>query len=736
LIEVIDLLLDFEYVIYTTHKHHEEKERFRIVIPLNKKVDEIQYQALGRKIAESIDMNCFDDTTYDYARLMYFPSTSKDGEFKFEHKKGERLDVDFYLNQYEDYKDKTTWPTSSREHKIINLENKKQQNPLEKEGVIGAFCRAYNIHEAIEKYLNKIYLTTENTDRYTYINGTTSGGLVVYEDGLFAYSYHSSDPCKDKLCNAFDLVKNHYFKKLEEKEALVKMIELVSTDSKVLEILLKQSIENAKNDFNQEENEEIKEINEEVKIAIVNNISNVIEDTNNEFDSNNEDVSDTKTENKPDINWITKLQVNKKGKLLNTINNIVLILENDKKLKNKIALNEFSHHIAIIGKLPWESQKEVWSDSDDSNLRHYLETIYNIKSKDAVYDAITVVASKHSFHPIREYLNRVTWDGVERIETLFIDYLGAKDTYYTRQVSRKILAAAVNRVFEPGVKFDHMPVFVGKEGIGKSQILDKLGKDWYSDSINTVLGKEAYEQLQGAWIIEMAELSAVKKAETEAVKHFVSKREDIYRVAYGRRVEKFKRQCVFFGTTNEESFLKDKNGNRRFWPIKVGENPRKKIVGEDLTNYERDNIWAEAVILYKQKEGLELTGEAAKTALEKQKQHLEESPKEGMISEYLEMKLPKNWSKMDIPARRRYLNGDDFCEFEQATETRVKVCAMEVWVELFNGDPKQLTPINAREINDIIRRLPGWKSYDTGSGKMRFGSFYGPQKAFVREEDC
>ena len=699
LMDCIQICAYFKMLIYTTHKHSTEKERFRIVIPLNRNVNNLEYEALGRMVASIIGIDNFDDTTYDYSRLMYFPSTSKDGEFRFIDIEGDMLDVDYYLGKYEDYNDKSTWPVSSRSKKLINSMDKMPQNPLEKEGIIGAFCRVYNIHQAIDKYLSDVYLKCATSDRYTYVKGSTYGGLIVYEDGNFAYSHHSTDPCSEKLCNSFDLVKNHKFKDLEEEEKFKKMVELASKDTKVMESLGIESVKLAQKEFGVYE-----------------------------------EVNEVEKPTKEDNTWYTCLEVSPKGRLLSTINNIVIILENDRNLKNKIALNEFTHKITLKGNLPWRKlnyENETWSDSDDSALRHYLERVYKIKSKEAIFDAISVVSSKHSYHPIKTYLNSVTWDGTKRIETLFVDYLGASDSEYTREVAKKMLTAAVARVFEPGIKFDYMAVFVGKEGIGKSHLINLLGKEWYTDSINTVLGKEAYEQLQEAWIVEMAELSAVKKAETEAVKHFISKREDVYRVAYGRRVEKFKRQCVFFGTTNEETFLKDRNGNRRFWPIKVGDEKIKKSVFKDLTKIEIDNIWAEAVSYYKNGEKLILSNEISKVALSKQIEHLEDNPKEGMIREYLERLLPKDWDKMDIYARRRYLSEGDFSDLEGCVK-RDKVCAMEVWVELFNGDPKMLSPMHSREINDVLRKVEGWKSYDKGAGRLRFGKMYGQQKAFVR----
>lgn len=780
MIDFLEMSLDFECVIYTTHKHSSENERFRIVIPVSDNINDIQYEAISRMIAFEIGIDYFDDSTFESNRLMYFPSTSKDGEFRFIHIKDDILDVNTYLDKYENYKDKSTYPVSSRVNNIKDEQLKKQQNPLTKDGIIGAFCKTYNIHEVIDKYLKNIYTKTNDNSRYTYTGGSSYGGLVVYEDANFAYSHHSTDPCLNKLCNSFDLVKNHLFKNLSEEKALESMIEMASSDGDVVKTLGIESLKVAQEEFkidsddnirfetyclgNDEKSEENTGFKDSVTESKKQNETNfegeirknskvtLQSETNlknekgfeNQIDSKNEkgceneiDLDNiTNVEDESNL-WVTKLEVNKKGSYASTIDNIVIILSNDNNFKNKLALNEFSNQIIIKGNLPWrklKNKEEAWVDTDDSNLRHYIEKVYKIKSLQSIYDGLCVVSSKNSFHPIKDYLNSLKWDKVSRIETLFIDYLGAIDNIYTRAAARKILVAGVSRIFNPGVKFDNMVVFVGKQGIGKSHIVNLLGKSWYTDSINTVVGKEAYEQLQEAWLVEMAELSATKKAEVESVKHFISKREDMYRVAYGRRVQKFKRQCVFFGTTNEDEFLKDRTGNRRFWPIRVGVGKMKKDLFKELDDYEIDNIWAEAYELYKSGESLILSKEEAKEALKSQEHHLEVSPKEGMIREYLNKLLPSSWDKMDIYARRSYISGGDFSVEDKCDVRRSKVCAMEIWVELFGGDPKMLSPYNAREINDILRNIDEWKAYDKGDGKLRFGGLYGKQRAFVLDE--
>lgn len=710
MIEDIEKNCDFAMCIYTTHKHTKENPRFRIVIPLSYEVDPIEYEAIARKLAFNIGIDYFDDTTYSPSRLMYFPSTSKDGDYVFKIIDKTWLNPKDILNSYENYKDESSWPFSSRtKKKVINYNiNTPKENPRLKEGIIGAFCRVYNVFDVIEKYLSNIYKKGDSDYRYTYINGSSSNGLIIYENGDFAYSHHSTDVCLDKLCNSFDLLRLHKFSNLDEKVSVdtpvnklpsyINMIEFISKDEKVILELGNSKLKQAKEDF---------------------------KDLYNLNEDNNENI------------WITKLEVDKKGMYKASNKNIVTILENDINLKGKIAYNLFSNRTMVKGDLPWRSvsdkvRGDIWQDSDDANLRVYIDITYGIVAPYKINDGLAIIEKKNKYHPIIDYLNSNTWDKVSRVDTLMIDYLGAEDCEYTRSITRKMLVAAVSRVFNPGIKFDYMLVLVGRQGIGKSYIINLLGREWYSDSLNTVYGKEAYEQLQNAWILEMAELSATKKADAEAIKHFISKTEDSYRQAYGRRVDTFKRQCVFFGTTNENEFLKDRTGNRRYWPLMVGVNKPLRNLFKDLNKNEINQIWAEALYLYKCGEKLILEGEVEREANLKQEQHLESNSKEGMIREFLNMKLPKSWDKMDVFERRIYI-GEGNGLREEGCIIRDKVCSAEIWVELFGGDMKMFYKGNAREINDILRKIDGWSALKNGAGKLRFGKIYGVQRAFIRD---
>lgn len=699
--ESIELLFDFAVTMYSTHTHAPDNQRLRLVIPLARPVLPDEYQAIARMIANDLGIDQFDDTTYEPCRLMFWPSISSDGEYVFKVQDLEWLNPDEVLDRYTfGWQDVSYWPESSRARAKLNKAISKQEDPLTKKGIIGAFCRTYSISEAIAEFLPDVYVPGADETRYTYAEGSTSGGVVVYDD-KFSYSHHGTDPASCILCNAFDLVRIHKFGELdyEAKEdtpvnrmpSFTKMTEFAANDKNVLVTIGQEKMMSAQEEFESVDDEEY------------------------------------------DTEWLSELEYTEQGKLRSTISNFSLIIENEPLLKERIAYNEFSNRANVIGQLPWRAKGNLqdWTDTDDSGLREFIEKHYGISSTAKCADALALSFEKHRFHPIRDYLNNLEWDGEKRIDTLLIDYLGAEDSRYVRTVTRKVLVAAVTRVFNPGCKFDNMLILSGKQGVGKSTIIKKLGKDWYSDSLSTVSGKDAYEQLQGVWILEMAEMMATKKADIEATKHFLSKQEDIYRVAYGRRTSRFPRQCIFIGTSNEHEFLRDKTGNRRFWPVDIYEQEPKLDVFKDL-DHEIDQIWAEAVQLFKNKEPLYLSAEEEQEAKKQQDEHSEESAKAGLIEEYLNKPITENWYHLSINDRRLYIQGGDFGEEPKGEIKRTKTCVMEIWCELFNGDPKQLTPLNSREINEILKGLKGWKQYD---GRLRFGKIYGVQRAFVKEEN-
>lgn len=726
--------LDCAFCLYSTHKHQLTSPRYRLLIPLQEPVEAPIYESLAACIGEIIGQSYFDQTSYQASRMMYFPSTSQDGIYFFNYQDKPWLDGQHLLqrqassctSQVRSNIGQRSLHISKEEESLLK---EKYNAPSQCPGLVGAFCRTYSVSEAIEKFLSHIYRPTKEPNRYTYILGSTEGGLVIYEDDQYAYSFHSTDPAAGKLHHAFALVALHLFGEENKSE----MYRWVLTDRRVSETLEREQYQVALAAFQNEFDSlgpliggsKTVETSEEVERAVLK------EDLGGKTRwSKVYRLGDKKLLEVED--WRSHLTINNRGRYQATLDNITLILCNDPLLKKKIAYDLFNNMPVVLGKLPWQRLEGdiEWRDSDDCFLRHYLEHHYGIVAPSKVYDATTMVQDLYSFHPIKEYLEGIVWDQTPRLERLFIDFLGVKEEVYAYEVTKKALVAAVARIYKPAVKFDTMLVLTGEQGVGKSRMLDQLGREWYSDTLTTMIGKEAYEQLQGVWIMEVAEMAATQRASTEAMKHFISKRKDKYREAYGRRVRNYNRQCIFIGTTNNYEFLTDQTGNRRFWPLKGGVVPPTKDIIKDFTKDYVDQVWAEAKYYYEQGEELYLDNELEKIAAQKQAIHTEEDVKEGMIQAFLEMKLPKGWDNMSLNLRREYTQSYRRQQ-EEGIYRREKVCALEIWCELMGGEIKNLNQIQTRQINKVIESIPKWER----GGVLRFSAPYGSQRGFILKDE-
>lgn len=687
-----ELLYGNAGAVYSTHKHTPEKPRLRLVIPLSRTVSPDEYQAIGRRVAATLGIDQFDDTSYQPQRMMYWPSASRDGEYVFQYCDGPFLDPDAVLSTYHDWRDVSAWPASSRVAEVVKKTAAKQKDPLEKGGLIGAFCRAYSIGAAIAEFV-PAYVPAE-AGRYTYTEGSTSSGVVTY-DNKFSYSHHATDPASMQLCNAWDLVRLHRFSGLDadcapdepvsSRPSYKAMSELASGDERVKAQIVTDRLAEAGEDFAA-------------------------------------DINAGCT----DTNWQAKLKVTEKGGIASCIENVVVILNGDPALSGCVGFNEMTHNIVAVRSLPWRkvSGESPWTDADDADLRYYLERVYGLSGKDKIFDGLNVAAMAGKFHPVRDYLDGCVWDGVPRLERLLVEFLGADDTPYTRAVTRKALIAAVARIFRPGVKFDYMLTIRGRQGLGKSAFIAKLGGAWFSDSFTTLQGKDAFEQVQGVWIMEIGELASMKKAEVEQIKLYLSKQVDRFRPAYGRRIQEFPRQCIFIGTTNEEQFLRDKTGNRRFWVVDTPNKPQRDMWSE-LTSVVVAQVWAEAVAYYKKGESLFLPPELEAAARAVQETYEEENPKVGIVAQYLERLLPANWATMDLFARRMFLEGSEVGAVERST-----VCTLEIWAEALGQSPDRMDRYASAEVRDIMVKLPQWRHQ--GHAKITAGP-YGRQRYYKKE---
>lgn len=690
---------------YSTHKHRKEKPRLRLVIPSSRPMKPEEYEPIARAWARIVGIETADHTTYQLPRLFYWPSTSKDGDWFFDVIDGEPFNPDEILKQYRDYRDASEWPLSSREGEIIRRTVSKAADPTEKKGVIGAFCRAYTIEEAIEELLADVYAPTATEGRYTYINGTVAGGLVCY-DGKFAYSHHESDPAGGRLCNAFDLVALHKFGNLDEghegesasrRPSYRAMMDFASADKRVRQLMGRERREECARDF-----------------AIL-----------------EERIASDKAMTPEEVDAM--LDGGDDPKKKNSIRNILTVLELDPNFKGRLWHDLFSGFDMVEGGLPWDGTATVWKSRDDANLRVYFENQYKITGRDKIKDAREAIYTKYSRHPIREYLDSLQWDGKPRLERMIIDYLGAEDNELTRAMTRKHFTAAVARVMEPGCKYDYCLVVTGKEGIGKSTLFNIMGGDWFSDSVVTTDGKSGMEQLRCGWIIELAELTSIKRADVETVKSYISRRDDIYRAAYASVVERHPRQCVFCGSTNEDYFLKGDYGNRRFWVVKAEPDLRAYSDGMRRLKEDRDQLWAEAVELYRKGEKLYLPHELEMQARQRQQEFNDNDgdPLRELLVSYLDTPLPTDWEQMDVLRRRAWMRDPDPVDATGVVR-RDKVTAAEFICERLGRDMSDKDyKYLARKVCNLLRDL-GWEPHSLARYTERL---YGRQRWFSRPKE-
>ena len=409
--------------------------------------------------------------------------------------------------------------------------------------------------------------------------------------------------------------------------------------------------------------------------------------------------------------WKSKLNRNSTDNAIkNNLKNIFLILNNDTQYKDKIEFNELTQMRTFC--------RTDWNDVIESRLKLYLEQQYDLMTSiESINHICNIIASDHSYHPIKEYLNSVQWDGIHRIKSVFSDFLGATDNIYTQSVAVVTFVGAVARIFQAGVKFDTCTVFVGKQGTGKSKFISKIAvnSEWFTDGVTSFDGKDFYESIQGKWIIELGEGTAFQKSIKERSKQAIASQQDFYRKPYGRNPEIRKRQCVFLGTTNNYDFLKDETGDRRYYPIDVNIPKATKNIDKDLTSEYIAQLWSEAVHLYNNGQSIYIQDSGVLALAEQeQRKHFDESPLQSDIYNFLEIPITTHWYDVSLEARRNHIRAYQNGEQTAGAYKRDRISVKEIACELFGYELNQ--PIERKMSLEIARTLIaiGWNK--TGSG--------------------
>ena len=400
------------------------------------------------------------------------------------------------------------------------------------------------------------------------------------------------------------------------------------------------------------------------------------------------------------------LDLTDNGAIRNSIRNCLTVFQNDPNLQGAIRYNILTERIDIVKPLWWEKPTATLNDTDFNYLMLYLEDKYGLTSEKKIEKAISIVADGNKYHPIRDYLNSLKWDGTERIRHALPHFLGAEERELTYECLKLFMLGAISRVFKPGCKFEMMLCLVGGQGAGKSSFFRLLAvkDEWFSDDLKKIDDDNVYRKMQGHWIIEMSEMIATANAKSiEDIKSFISRAKETYKVPYETHPADRLRQCVFGGSSNTLDFLpSDRSGNRRFLPIMAhAENAEVHILEDEAASRAYiDQMWAEAMTIYQSGSfRLTLSKEMNKKLKELQKQFMPEDTKAGLIQSFLD-----NY------------NG-------------TQVCSKLIYAEALNhpyDEPKQW---EIREINEIMNNsIEGWTAFSN----PRIFAKYGRQRGWER----
>ena len=691
-------LLGCAACIYSTRKHDPDHPRLRVILPLKRTATGEEYEPLARKVAEKLGIEKADPTCFRPNQMMYWPNVSADSEYIYEVYDKPMLDPDAVLGEYSDWHNVTEWPVAQGQEVKIRNATAKQEDPETKSGIVGAFCRCYDIQRAMDDLIPGVYAPTDYPDRFTYANGSTFGGAQVFE-GKWLYSHHATDPCSEKLVNAWDLVRIHKYGDRDEDVKEGTPVSRLPSYTAMKDFAMGLP---------------------DVKLDLLKQRVTPEDDFSEPVETGDQ--------------WLTRLDTDRNGNPRMNAGNLSLIFHNDPNLKGKFSYNGFRHAVTANDSLPWNDWAACprdWTDPDDSSLRNYFDLTYGMSGNGKINDMFVQVAMEHRTDDVRDYLEGLEWDEIPRVETLLVRYLKADDTPYTRAVTRKALVAAVARTMNPGCKFDSVLTLIGAQGIAKSMFVDILGGKWYNDSIQTFTGKEAQEQLRGSWLVEIPEVDRFStKFDSAIVKQFITRRDDIFRESYGHRTASHPRRCIFIATTNNPEFLVDATGNRRWWVVRCHATSKDRGVDMRELREDRDQVWAEAVALWRAGESLELDGALADTAIQLQGSAQSEDPWRGMIADWLEQNIPDDWNTWDLDRRRLFWSNGEMPGEGLKLVPRETVCVAEIWCELMAKSKSDLDQMRSRRIGNILRALGGWEMIGT-----RPTEAYGNQKTFRRRTE-
>ncbi|CAH1192984.1 DNA primase [Glutamicibacter phage Montesquieu] len=687
-LQSVELLLpECAALVHTTYSSTPDNLRWRLIIPLSREVTPHEYTLVAEALMTMLGRDQFDPGSSQYERYMFKPSVQKGSTFQYEIIEGPALDPDKVMENYEGDLSELPLPTKHQ-----------KRDPFELGGTLGAFNRAYDDLSSLVEAFELPY-EEDGSGRWKFTGAKAVAGMGEVSRGIF-YSHHVTDPAYGKACNAFDLVRIHKFAHLDSQ-----------VDSKTPVNRLPSHLEMEK--FASRQARVVTEL-------LGRDFADELSDMADNLDP------ETNTE-APPAAWWNELKLHPKtGETLESIGNWDLLFSHDPVLGN-FHFNEMMRVIEPREDFPWRPRidADVLGEADLAKMLDHAERKYHLKiSKDKLFQRVQSASQDRRFHPVRDYLEALEWDGTERLDTCLP---GAEDNEYTRMVARKALVAAVARVFSPGVKWDQMMILFGKEGMGKSHWIERMARG-FDSSLGKIGDKDTLVNLQRSWIVTSDEGHSLRKADFNQLKEFLTKTRDTFRMPYERSAQEYPRHCVIWGTTNDEVFLRNEEGNRRFLVVEVAT----KVDFDAMTDEYVDQLWAEAVHRYHEGEKLYLNPTEEKLAAKARERHIAEEPLFGLVRNYLETLVPGDWASTSSFGRQQWFEDRAAGMGTEGTEPINEVCTLQLYMEVM-GAPRTENnrDYQIREYYRIMSNFSGWRLEPF----PRDVPNYGVQRVFVRIPD-
>lgn len=687
--------LGLRALVHSTYSHTRAHPRYRVIFPImGLGLSEEEYPRVARGLMEALGEAQFDPGSTQPERLMFWPATANPDEYEVVECDGETATAQGLLRDFGGLQ-------AAPDHKAGP-----KRDPKELPGVAGAFNRVYDMARAVAEFHLPYDPVDGEPNRWHYTPAESEGGVIVYPDG-YVFSNHASDPAYGRALSMFDLVALHVYGG-EDRAAGVPQSTAPAD---------RPSIQRAMREFAARP-----EIVTELVAA----------------DFADVDGDEDGARGLPE--WVLEFHLHPKtGKPIDDVHNWDLLMAHDPVLR-ALARNEMDLTTVTRRPFPWRAveagKDDALTNADRAQISAHLQRAYNMPrpAQEQLNGVIDMVAQDNAFHPVVEYLECLEWDGISRVET----YLPGAPDDYTRRVARLVAVQAVARALDPGVKVDNCLILTGRQGLGKSWFVETMARGW-TCTLGPIEGsglRDTVMAMTRSWVTVADEGFAMKKADAEALKQFVTLTHDVIRLPYAREHVKLPRRQVIWGTTNDAVFLRAQEGNRRFLIVEVAE----KLDFGKYTSAYVDQVWAEAVHIWKTskaqyglKDNPELFLSASEEAAAESVRSMatEEDSMTGLIQAYLDTLVPANWADMSPDERISWLR-DEEQGIVSGTHQIDVVCSLEIWEIALGHERGKHSRVDILQITNALKQLPGWFGPMPKPTRL---PFYGPQRVFARLDE-